>query len=410
MMSSLSLLAVVRSSLPEQSYTSNYLDTYFWSSFFTCIVLSFIVALLRYLFYPAWIIAKEPINYEERVLLVPTRPGERVLLPVVQQPPILSIVIPAYNEESRLLSMMEITIQFLQKEQETICSKLRHCCTTSGNTSDTNGDGTNTGGGHCSIEFIIVDDGSTDRTCSIIQEDILPRLRRNGTTTKDKSSRYNNYSLKLLQLQTNRGKGAAVQLGVLHSTGNFILMVDADGATDTSDLLKLITALNGILLSTSSSSSSSNNPQLAVAFGSRAHLEDTAAVVARSRIRTILMWAFHMCVAALCSRKIRDTQCGFKLFTAHAAKLLFSNLHLQRWAFDIELVTIAQSLSIPIVEVGVQWREVDGSKLDTGSKWSLLVTSLGMLRDMICVRLCYSLGIWKLKQGCKIDQFSSSYQ
>jgi dolichyl-phosphate beta-glucosyltransferase len=120
------------------------------------------------------------------------------------------------------------------------------------------------------------------------------------------------------------------------------------------------------------------------------------------------MWAFHMCVAALCSRKIRDTQCGFKLFTAHAAKLLFSNLHLQRWAFDIELVTIAQSLSIPIVEVGVQWREVDGSKLDTGSKWSLLVTSLGMLRDMICVRLCYSLGIWKIKQGSKIDEFSSS--
>jgi dolichyl-phosphate beta-glucosyltransferase len=177
-------------------------------------------------------------------------------------------------------------------------------------------------------------------------------------------------------------------------------MADADGATDIRDLLKLITALNAI----SVSSSIHDNPQLAVAFGSRAHLEDTAAVVARSQIRTLLMWAFHLCVATLCSRTIRDTQCGFKLFTAKAAKLLFSNLHLQRWAFDIELVTIAQSLSIPIVEVGVQWKEVDGSKLDTGSKWTLLVTSLGMLRDMICVRLCYTLGIWKLKQGYMIDE------
>lgn len=339
------------------------------------------VALVRYLFYPAWIVAKEPIVYEEQELLVlPATPKKRPH----SCSPTLSIVIPAYNEESRLLSMMETTVQFLQKEQETIGSSLMG--------SRYYGKETNTDKCHCYFEFVIVDDGSTDRTCSIIQEQILPKLRNSGTTTNQ-----TNFSLKLLQFQTNRGKGAAVQLGVLHSTGNFILMVDADGATDIRDLVKLITALNGIPVS--SPSSTNDNPQLAVAFGSRAHLEDTAAVVARSQIRTLLMWAFHLCVATLCSRKIRDTQCGFKLFTAKAAKLLFSNLHLQRWAFDIELVTIAQSLSIPIVEVGVQWREVDGSKLDTGSKWNLLVTSLGMLRDMLCVRLCYTLGIWKLKQG-----------
>ncbi len=66
-------------------------------------------------------------------------------------------------------------------------------------------------------------------------------------------------------------------------------------------------------------------------------------------------------------------------------------------AFDTELVVIAEKLDVSLSEVGVVWNEVDGSKLDV-NKLTLALVSLGMLRDMICVRACYSLGLWKLKR------------
>ena len=66
-------------------------------------------------------------------------------------------------------------------------------------------------------------------------------------------------------------------------------------------------------------------------------------------------------------------------------------------AFDTELVVIAEKLDVSLSEVGVVWNEVDGSKLDV-NKLALALVSLGMLRDMICVRACYSLGLWKLKR------------
>ena len=65
-------------------------------------------------------------------------------------------------------------------------------------------------------------------------------------------------------------------------------------------------------------------------------------------------------------------------------------------AFDTEVVVIAEMLDVALSEVGVIWHEIDGSKLDV-NKITLALVSLGMLRDMVCVRACYLLGIWKLK-------------
>lgn len=74
-------------------------------------------------------------------------------------------------------------------------------------------------------------------------------------------------------------------------------------------------------------------------------------VATRSFVRTVLMKGFHLLVVILVSRKIKDTQCGFKLLTRDSAKLLFSLMHLDRWSFDIELVFLAEALGIPMVEV-----------------------------------------------------------
>jgi len=66
-------------------------------------------------------------------------------------------------------------------------------------------------------------------------------------------------------------------------------------------------------------------------------------------------------------------------------------------AFDTEVVVIAEKLDVSLAEVGVVWHEIEGSKLDV-DKITLALVSLGMLRDMVCVRACYLLGIWKLKR------------
>lgn len=163
--------------------------------------------------------------------------------------------------------------------------------------------------------------------------------------------------------------------------------MDADAATDINDLDKLLSRIKAVEVE-------HDKHSLGVAIGSRAHLEKLS-VATREFHRTILMHGFHVLVSILCSSKIQDTQCGFKLFTRRAAGILFPNLHLDRWAFDVELIYMAEQLDIPMVEVSVNWHEVDGSKLIT-SKWDIVTTSINMAKDMLTVRLCYVLGIWKM--------------
>lgn len=87
-------------------------------------------------------------------------------------------------------------------------------------------------------------------------------------------------------------------------------------------------------------------------FDNRAHLAEKS-IASREFYRTVLMKGFHFLVVILCTNQIQDTQCGFKLFTKHVASKLFGNLHLFRWAFDIELIYQAEACSIAMKEVSV---------------------------------------------------------
>ena len=88
----------------------------------------------------------------------------------------------------------------------------------------------------------------------------------------------------------------------------------------------------------------------AVAVGSRAHLEG-AAIARRSALRNLLMHAFHALVTVVGGvRGIRDTQCGFKLLSRDAARLAFGALHIERWAFDVEL-----SVEIKMFRIRSTW-------------------------------------------------------
>ena len=103
------------------------------------------------------------------------------------------------------------------------------------------------------------------------------------------------------------------------------------------------------------------------------------------------MRVFHVVVYILGVQSIQDTQCGFKMFTREAARRIFPATHVEGWIFDIELLILAEMLRIPVVEVGVQWEEVEGSKM------SLIRDSFIMLKDMFIIRYNYMTGVWRPK-------------
>ncbi|RUS90121.1 hypothetical protein EGW08_002088 [Elysia chlorotica] len=266
----------------------------------------------------------------------------------------LSVIVPAYNEEARLPIMMAETMEYLEERQ----------------TNDPS----------FTYEVLIVDDGSKDITTEI-------GLRQ--------SEKYGSDKVRVLTLHKNKGKGGAVRMGILSSRGKNILFVDADGASKFSDLDKLESSMSALLSVDRSDDQkykklSKHHGPVALVCGSRAHLEKDS-MAERSLFRTILMIGFHFVVWFFCVRGIRDTQCGFKLLTRGAALLLFRNLHVERWAFDVDMLFLAQTLRVPVAEVAIQWQEIEGTKMVPVWSW------LQMGRDVLLIRLRYSLGIWKIK-------------
>jgi dolichyl-phosphate beta-glucosyltransferase len=240
----------------------------------------------------------------------------------------LSIVIPAYNEEDRLPGTLDETLGYLQRRR-------------------------NKQGPAFTYEIIIVDDGSTDGTSGLA----LGYVKTHGVD-----------AVRLLRLPYNCGKGRAVREGMLIARGQTCLFMDADGATRVSDMELLEAALQEVATSKDStvsgdskaangkaaaaSTAGSSTGFLAAAVGSRAHLEQEA-LAKRHWLRNFLMHGFHMLVVFVAGGAVKDTQCGFKMFSRHAAALLYSNQRLQRWCFDVELLYLCSRLRVPVKEVQV---------------------------------------------------------
>ncbi|XP_049825632.1 dolichyl-phosphate beta-glucosyltransferase [Aethina tumida] len=262
----------------------------------------------------------------------------------------LSVIVPAYNEEVRLPPMLDECISFLEERSEHSNFK---------------------------YEIILVSDGSKDSTVNVADK-YCEKL------STDK--------FRVLDLETNRGKGGAVRLGMLSARGSLLLFADADGATTFADLKKLEDSLKCLLQDDYLLNPTNIENKLAISIGSRAHLEEQS-VASRSFFRTVLMYGFHFLVWLFAVRGIKDTQCGFKLLTREAARICFENMHVERWAFDVELLYIAQKLNIPITETAVRWTEIDGSKVTPVWSWIQMGTDLGL------IWLRYTIGAWKIKQN-----------
>ena len=109
----------------------------------------------------------------------------------------------------------------------------------------------------------------------------------------------------------------------------------------------------------------------------------------RSLLRNMLMYGLHTILRIVGVGHIRDTQCGFKLFSRRAARAIFPAQHLATWIFDVELLLLAKQAAIPVDEVPIEWHEVPGSKLN------VFMDSLQMLRDLLVLRANQLTGRWE---------------
>lgn len=229
----------------------------------------------------------------------------------------LSLVIPAYNEQARLPDLLEVLETLAEVAVEDAGMEL--------------------------LEAVIVDDGSTDRTAAMLRAAVEsnPRL------------------VPVLEFDRNRGKGAAFAAGVERAQGEYVLLADVDLSTPLGELRKLTAAIE---------------EGADIVIGSRAV---PGAVVERGPLhRKVLGNTFNGAVRLLTGLHLRDTQNGFKLFPADAARELLAGQTCPGFAFDVELLMRADRAGLKIAEVPILYLHDPRS--------SVRVASAGakMLRDV----------------------------
>jgi len=232
--------------------------------------------------------------------------------------PPFTAVIPCYNEAARIGGTLRSTLDYLAANAP-------------------------------ESELIVVNDGSTDATAAIAREKL------DGATIQTR----------LLENFPNRGKGAAVRSGLLAAQKPIGLFFDADLSTPLGETPKLIEPIA--------------NGEVDIAFGSRA--------LDRSLIGVHQPWrreqggrVFNLLVRVATGLPFWDTQCGFKAFQLDVFRPILEAAHVNGFAFDVELLFLANRAGLRIREIPVRWNHAEGSKVD------FFRDSLRMLREVIALR------------------------
>jgi len=233
--------------------------------------------------------------------------------------PELSIIIPAYNEESRLPRALRLISEYLSAH------------------------GLNGG----QAEIIVVDDGSTDGTAYVAEEwsRQLPYLR-------------------LVSNGENRGKGYSVRHGMLEAHGRVTLFTDADLSAPIEEADKLFAALKA-----------GND----VAIGSRA-IDRSMITTHQSRLREIAGIIFNGFVRIFTGLPFYDTQCGFKAFVAAPSRIVFEQQRIERFGFDPEVLFLAKRHGLRVAEIPVHWGHDPATKLHVLRDSILMFTDLIVIR------------------------------
>jgi glycosyltransferase involved in cell wall biosynthesis len=213
--------------------------------------------------------------------------------------PEFSIVVPAYNESSRI---------------EHALDRILSCVDQQG----------------WNAEVLVVDDGSTDNTAAIVKRwmETHPRLH-------------------LIQNPGNRGKGYSVRNGLLQAAGEIVMFTDADLSAPIEEAERLFTAIR---------------EGADVAIGSR-WLDRARQTIHQPFYRQFFGRCFNWITRTVMGLPFKDTQCGFKAFRRSAAQIVFRLQTIERWGFDPEILFIAQKLGYEIQEVPVTWGHDERSRL-----------------------------------------------
>lgn len=217
-----------------------------------------------------------------------------------QERPALSVVIPARNEERRLPKTLSLIGEWIARSGRP-------------------------------TEVIPVVQGY-DGTTAIVEEEAL-----------------RNSSIRPIIQHEGEGKGMAVRLGVAAARGDIILFTDADLSVPVECLEELVhmmeadASIDGIL-------------------GSR-RLPGSNIVIKQPPMRRLSGWAFNRALRLGGLTEHADTQCGCKLFRHHAGKAVFALSELDGFAFDVEILKIAERLGFRMKEVPVTWADAGGSRV-----------------------------------------------
>ncbi len=227
-----------------------------------------------------------------------------------------SLVIPVWNEAAKIEKDVRATFVFFQKQ-------------------------------HWAAELIVVDDGSSDQTTTIVQ---------------NLQKEYGSH-LKLVAFGQHHGKGHAVRHGLLRSQGNIVAFMDSGGTVPLTFLqagLQLI-----------------QSQKCQIAAGSR-FLPQSRITYPMPLRRRVSSFVFRQMVHWLLNlpRSISDPQCGFKLFEGRIARQLAGQAQMDGFLFDLEFFFLAQQAGWKWQEFPIEWR------CDRDSRLSLLKNLPSILKDL----------------------------
>jgi dolichyl-phosphate beta-glucosyltransferase len=232
--------------------------------------------------------------------------------------PEVSLVIPAYNEARRLEESVRALREYL-------------------------------GGVPWSHEVILVIELSTDGTLDLARH-----------LTADLPA------FTVIGNDVQRGKGYAVRCGMLAARGDIAFFMDADLSTPLAEIGKFLDAFAA-------------HPEVATYIGSRQHTQSR--ILRRQNwLRQWMGQTFNWILRRLTGLPFLDTQCGFKAFRRRARETIFPEQQIDGFAFDAELLLLAQKHDLHVAELPVEWSNAEGSKVH------LIRDSWRMLRDAMRAR------------------------
>lgn len=213
--------------------------------------------------------------------------------------PELSVIIPTYNESKNIQKTLMDVSTYLSEKQ-------------------------------IPSEIIVVDDGSSDDTVTIVKH-----FQKQGIP------------LRLIESRPNRGKGYVVKRGMMEGAGKYLLFMDADQATKITELDKFLPKID---------------EGYEILIGSR-RLKNRNVHIVQPKMRQYLGWFYLTLSKMILKIPQLDYNCGFKFYQHEAAKKIFQKQLMNDWSFDVELILLAQKYDFKISEVAVNWTHGEGSKV-----------------------------------------------